>query len=129
MVRYQQDKSLTQKHLLCSVSALALMFPLFLGSCSLREIEPKRVVPEMKFEAEHLPEENAMLFVRNDVFPLHRVTFVLNKFYFYETDLVKEREFKLSYDKFVNASGQSFNGREEEPFRIHIIAAEGKGLP
>ena len=90
-----------------------------------------RAVPEelpLKFEAEHLSEQGEMKITREDLFPWHRVEFRLNKEYIYTAELVKDPVIMVAYSRFYHErTGEVYDPRQREPFRIHITAAEGYG--
>jgi hypothetical protein len=106
----------------------ALCLFAFVGCSGCRSIAPEPDQLPLKFEMEHLADERAAKITREEPFPWHRVEFRLNKDYVYTEDLVRDPEITIPYSRFHHeVTGDIYDPREREPFRMHITAAEGFG--
>jgi hypothetical protein len=106
---------------------VAFCFLALIGCSGCRAIAPEPEQMPLKFEMDHLPDQEAAKITREDLFPWHRVEFRLNKNYTYMADLVKDSEIVIPYSWFHHEVTGDVYPRGQEPFRMHVTAAEGYG--
>jgi hypothetical protein len=107
-----------------NVMLLAASIVLLLAGCAKQEEISTRQDQPINAQTENLG--TSIKIIRKDPFPWHNVTFQINKFYEYRVDLVDQPEIEIPYDSFVNVSGEPYDVTNENPYRFHIYADEGR---